>query len=92
MLIFHLFVDDLFPSLKVLRIFLSKVLCNLIITCFTVALFFFLIYFWLCWVFASMRGLSLVAASRATLHRGAWASHYRGLSCCGAQAPDPQAQ
>ena len=28
----------------------------------------------------------------ATLHRGAWASHYGGLSCCGAQAPDAQAQ
>ena len=28
----------------------------------------------------------------ATLHRGAQASHYRGLSCCGAQAPDAQAQ
>ena len=28
----------------------------------------------------------------ATLHRAAWASHYRGLSCCGAQAPDAQAQ
>ena len=28
----------------------------------------------------------------ATLHRGAWASHYHGLSCCGAQAPDAQAQ
>ena len=27
----------------------------------------------------------------ATLHRGAWASHYRGLFC-GAQAPDAQAQ
>ena len=27
-----------------------------------------------------------------TLHRGAWASHYRGLSRCGAQAPDAQAQ
>ena len=27
----------------------------------------------------------------ATLHRGARASHYRGLSCCGAQAPDAQA-
>ena len=25
-------------------------------------------------------------------HRGAWASHHRGLSCCGAQAPDAQAQ
>ena len=28
----------------------------------------------------------------ATLHRGARASHYRGLSCCEAQAPDAQAQ
>ena len=28
----------------------------------------------------------------ATLHRGARASHYRGLSCCRAQAPDVQAQ
>ena len=28
----------------------------------------------------------------ATLHRGAQASHYRGLSCCRAQAPDAQAQ
>ena len=27
-----------------------------------------------------------------TLHRGARASHYRGLSRCGAQAPDAQAQ
>ena len=28
----------------------------------------------------------------ATLHRGARASHCRGLSCCGAQTPDAQAQ
>ena len=28
----------------------------------------------------------------ATLHRGVRASHYCGLSCCGAQAPDVQAQ
>ena len=28
----------------------------------------------------------------ATLHRSAWASHRHGLSCCGAQAPDAQAQ
>ena len=39
--------------------------------------FFFLIYlFWLCWVFVSVRGLSLVAVSG-----GARASHRRGLSC-----------
>ena len=28
----------------------------------------------------------------ATPHRGARAPHHRGLSCCGAQAPDAQAQ
>ena len=28
----------------------------------------------------------------ATLHRRARASHHRGLYCCGAQAPDAQAQ
>ena len=28
----------------------------------------------------------------ATLHCVVWASHYRGLTCCGAQAPDAQAQ
>ena len=28
----------------------------------------------------------------ATLHRGARASHHHGLSCCGARAPDAQAQ
>ena len=28
----------------------------------------------------------------ATPHRGARASHYRSLSCCGAQAPEAQAQ
>ena len=27
-----------------------------------------------------------------SLHRGARASHYHSLSCCGAQAPDAQAQ
>ena len=27
-----------------------------------------------------------------TLHRGVRASHHHGLSCCGAQAPDAQAQ
>ena len=60
---------------------------------FLINLFIYLfIYFWLCWILVSVRGLSLVAASGATLHRGARASHCRGLSCCGAQAPDAQAQ
>ena len=37
-------------------------------------------------------GYLLLRQVGATLHRGARASHYRGLSCCGAQAPDAQAQ
>ena len=55
--------------------------------------FYLFIYPWLCWVFVvSVWGLSLVAATGATLHHGARASHHRGLSRCGAQAPDAQAQ
>ena len=39
-----------------------------------------------------MRWPPPVAAIGGTPHRGARASHYRGLSRCGAQAPDAQAQ
>ena len=55
-------------------------------------LIYLFIYLWLCWVFVPVQGLSLVAASGVTLHRSARASHYCGLSCCRAQAPDAQAQ
>ena len=44
------------------------------------------IYFWLCWVFVAARGLSVIAASGATLHCGAQASPHGGLSCCRAWA------
>ena len=63
----------------------------LIISTFNYYLFIYL-FFGLCWVFVSVQGLSLVVQAGTTLHRSAWASHYRGLSCCGAQAPDAQAQ
>ena len=61
----------------------------------TVISFFFFnlfIYFWLYWVFVSVRGLSLVAASG-----GHSSSRCAGLSLSrplllGAQAPDAQAQ
>ena len=51
-----------------------------------------LIYFWLCWVFVSVRGLSVVVASG-----GHSSSRWAGLSLSwplllGAQAPDAQAQ
>ena len=55
-------------------------------------LFCFVFYLWLCWVFVSVRGLSLVAASGG--HSSSWRA---GLSLSrplllGAQAPDAQAQ
>ena len=37
-------------------------------------------------------GLLQLRQVGANLHRGARDSHYRGLSCCGAQTPDAQAQ
>ena len=37
-------------------------------------------------------GATLHRGAGTALHRDARASHYRGLSCCGAQAPDAQAQ
>ena len=48
--------------------------------------FTFYFYFWLRWVFVAARGLSLVAASRATLCCSAPASHCGGFSCGGARA------
>ena len=67
--------------------------------------FFFLCYVMLCYViylfiylFMAVLGLRFcvrafsTCSKRFTLHRGARASHHRGLSCCGAQAPDAQAQ
>ena len=60
-------------------------------------LFFFLNYLFI--YFMAVLGLRFCARAfsscwqvGATLHCGARASHYRGLSCCGAQAPDAQAQ
>ena len=55
-------------------------------------LFIYFLNFWLCWVFVSVRGLSLVAASG-----GHSSSRCAGLSLprpllLGAQAPDAQAQ
>ena len=55
--------------------------------------FFFLIFIYGC-VGSSFpfEGFLQLRQAGATLPRGARASHYRGLSCCGAQAPDAQAQ
>ena len=51
--------------------------------------FYLLIYFWLCWVFVAVLGLSLVAANGANggcSSCGAQASHSGGHSRFGAQA------
>ena len=40
----------------------------------------YIFFFWMRWVFAAVRGLSLVAVSG--LCCGAWASHCSGFSCC----------
>ena len=65
----------------------------------TVVLFFFLInlFIYLC-IFGCVgssflcEGFRQLRRAGATPHRRARASHYRGLSRCGAQAPDAQAQ
>ena len=55
-------------------------------------------FFKLIYLFLAVLGLRFCARAfsscgkRGSLHRGARASHYHGLSCCGAQAPDAQAQ
>ena len=45
---------------------------------------YYLFYFWLCWVFAAVFNLSLVAARGAAVCCDTEASHCRGISCCGA--------
>ena len=62
-------------------------------------LFILFIYFWLCWVFIAVRGLSLVAASRGysllwcmgssfqwLLLLQSMVSRHTGFSSCGSQA------
>ena len=63
-----------------------------------VVVFFFLNKFIYLFIFGCVRssflceGFLQLWRAGTTLHRSAWASHCRGLSCCGAQAPDAQAQ
>ena len=64
-------------------------------------LYFYYLFIYLFFKFLAVLGLRFCARAfsscgkRGPLFiavRGARASHYRGLSCCGAQAPDAQAQ
>ena len=61
----------------------------------TLTLFFQFIYLFIFGCVGSSflcKGFLQLRRAGATLHRGARASHCRGLSRCGAQAPDAQAQ
>ena len=53
---------------------------------------FFIFIFGCVWSSFLCEGFLQLQQVGATLHRGARASHYRGLSLCRAQAPDAQAQ
>ena len=59
---------------------------------------FIFIYFFILFIYGCVgssflyKGFLQLRQAGATLHRGARAFHYHGLSCCGAQAPDAQAQ
>ena len=68
-----------------LCIFFDEVSIHIFSSCFFLNKFIYF-YFWLCCVFIAARGLSLVAASGATLCCGVQASHCGGFSCCRAQA------
>ena len=57
--------------------------------------FFFKIYLFIFGCVGSSflcKGFLQLRRAGVTLHCGARASHYCGLSCCGAQDPDAQAQ
>ena len=55
-------------------------------------IYFYFIYLWLCWVFVSVRGLSLVVAKQGPLFIAVRGPLIIAASRCGAQAPDAQAQ
>ena len=59
---------------------------------FFLILYFLFIYFWRVGSSFLCEGFLQLRQAGATLHCSAWASHYHGLSCCGAQDPDTQAQ
>ena len=78
-------------SLFIKTIFLKKFCC----CCFFFKTHFKFIYLFIfgCVGSSSLReGPLQLRRAGATPHRGARASHRRGPSCCGAQAPDAQAQ
>ena len=64
----------------------------LFIYLFIIIIIIILFFFWRVGSSFLCKGPLQLRQAGATLHRSARASHYRGLSCCRAQAPDAQAQ
>ena len=93
--IMHSNCDHLHEAFKRLSFFGSY-----IPSCVPLFFFFkiFIYYLFIMFIFGCVgssflcEGFLQLRRAGATLHRGARASHYRGLSCCGAEAPDAQAQ
>ena len=91
---------DTFVACPLCQICFKLLMCVLllIIICLISFFFFNLFIIYLLFIFGCVgssflcEGFLQLWQEGATLHRGARASHYRGLSCCGAQAPDAQAQ
>ena len=81
---------------------MTTILCPFFFFFLIILCFFYLFYLWLCWVFVSVRGLSLVAASGGhsssrcaglSLSRPLVAEHRlqaRRLSNCGSRAQPPR--
>ena len=78
--------------------FMKKILYSSLSLLFRIFHYFFkilFIYLFICGCVGSSflcEGFLELRRVGASLHRGARASHCLGLSCCGAQAPDAQAQ
>ena len=82
---------------------LSKVILSLFQVGFLIGwMYFFFLFYFILFIYLFIygcvgssflcEGFLQLRQAGATLHCGARASHYRGLSCCRAQAPDAQAQ
>ena len=78
---------EVFPFLHILTS-----ICYLLSFSFFINLFIYLFIFGCIGSSFLCKGFLYSWQAGATLHCSAWASPYRGLSSCGAQAPDAQAQ
>ena len=79
-------------------IFFKQIICTGFFCLFYLLFIYYLFIIYLLFIFGCVgssflcEGFLQLRRAGATLHRDARASHCCGLSCCGAQAPDAQAQ